>query len=64
MALTIKTRQQVADEFNIVTKTLISWLKKHNVILPQCSLTPKLQKIIYETLGYPSGVNRTDYDNV
>ena len=64
MELVFKTRLQIASEYNITTKTLINWLKKHGIFLPPCSLTLKLQKLIYETLGYPPCVNRLDYANV
>ena len=60
----IKTRQQIAEEFTTYPKTLIRWLKKQGVILPPCALTPKWQKLIYETLGYPPCVNKLDYENI
>ena len=59
-----KTRLQIADEFHITTKTLLVWLKVHNIVLPKCLLTPKLQKIIYDAIGYPTGINKSDYENV
>lgn len=60
----IKTRQRIAGEFNTYPKTLIRWLKVHGVILPPCALTLYWQKLIYETLGYPPSVNKSDYENV
>jgi hypothetical protein len=43
----VKTRQQIADEFGVSTKTLKNWLKKLDVSLPSCSLTPRFQKICF-----------------
>lgn len=60
----IKTRQQIAQEYGVTPKTLKSWLEKLAVQLPCCSLTPLLQKRIYEALGYPDSVKKTDYDPV
>lgn len=60
----VKTRQQIANEFKTSTKTLKNWLAKHGIILPQCSLRPRLQKLIYEALGYPPCVNKFEYENV
>jgi len=48
-----KTRQEIADEYGISTKTFSRWLKKENIVLSSGLLTPKEQKIIYETLGKP-----------
>lgn len=33
-------------------------------MLPQGLISPKWQKIIYEALGYPPGVSRSDYREV
>jgi hypothetical protein len=64
MELSFKTRQQIAGEYKITPKTLISGLEKQGILLPPCSLSLKLQKLIYDTLGYPPGINKSDYDNV
>jgi hypothetical protein len=64
MALFFKTRIQVADEYNITTKTLVARLANIGIILPDGSLSPKTQKQIYDALGYPSSVDRSDYDDV
>ena len=64
MAVFFKTRIQVAIEYNITTKTLITRLRDLDIILPGGSLSPKTQKQIYDALGYPSSVDRSDYDDV
>ena len=70
MAIPIKTRQQIADEYSsdqskVTVKVLNNHIEKHHLnILEGCNLFPKQQKEIYETLGYPLSVNRHDYKDV
>lgn len=48
------TRQQLADLYGIHPETLTRWLKRAQVKLtPRALITPKQQKIIFETLGEP-----------
>lgn len=48
-----QARQQIADEYKTSPKTLRRWFKKYNIQVPPGNITPKYQKLIYETLGYP-----------
>ena len=48
-----KTRYQIADEYGICTKTLYRWIKEKKLNISKGLLTPKEQKIIYETFGAP-----------
>ena len=50
----VKTRQQIAQEYGISTRTLRRWLKKAEIKLPNRLLGPKEQILIYEEFGYPS----------
>lgn len=50
----VKSRIQMAAEFGINRRTFYNWLKDYGIELSHRKLvTPKEQKIIYETLGYP-----------
>lgn len=53
LQLTTKTRLEVAGEYDVTPKTLISRLEKKGVVLPPGSLFPDSIKLIYYTLGYP-----------
>ena len=48
-----KTKQQLADEYGVCSKTFNKWLKKHNVEVDCGLITPKEQEIIYSKLGVP-----------
>ncbi len=48
-----KTRQQVAEEFGISTKTLYRRLKKENIFVEPGVLFPKTLEIIYSAFGDP-----------
>jgi abortive infection bacteriophage resistance protein len=49
-----KTRQQIASEYGISTKTLKNWLKNADIVLPTGSITPYYQQLICEKLGDPN----------
>jgi transposase-like protein len=49
-----KSKQQIANEYGICTKTLNKWLKEENIILKRGLITPKRQEIIYKRLGFPN----------
>jgi hypothetical protein len=49
----VKTRRQIADEFNINERTLRRWLKNAGISLPQRLLTPVEQLVIYQKFGMP-----------
>lgn len=53
MSNKVKTRQEIADEYAVSTKTLSRWLKKKNLDISSGLVTPKEQKQIYEELGEP-----------
>lgn len=61
----VKTRNQIAVEYGFSTKTLQRKLSSHLWWLePRCALTPGYQKLIYETIGWPSEVDATLYDGI
>ena len=51
--LKAKTREQIASEYGISTRTLRRLFKTHNIILPRRLIYPKDQLKIYETFGNP-----------
>ena len=51
---TFKTREEIAAEYNISTKTLRRKLKKEGISFSQGLLSIKEQTIIYQTFGKPS----------
>jgi hypothetical protein len=48
-----KTKQQIANEYGICTKTLSKWFKEEKIIIKRGLINPKLQKTIYKKLGIP-----------
>ncbi len=48
-----KTRQQIAREYGICTKTLNKWLKEENIKIHRGLISPKSQELIYEKFGFP-----------
>lgn len=57
-----KTRQQITAEYGWRSvQTLRTKLIQNEIKLPNGSITPKWQKIIYDCLGYPPGVPKTAY---
>jgi len=48
-----KSKQQIADEYRICTKTLNKWLKDEKIILRRGLISPKKQELIYKRLGIP-----------
>ncbi len=49
----VRSRQEIADEYGISTKTLSRWLKKKNLDISSGFVTPKEQNQIYEVFGEP-----------
>lgn len=49
----MKSRQQIAYEYDISVPTLMRQLKKLGIELPLGIITPKWQIIIYAALGEP-----------
>lgn len=56
-----KTRQQIAEEYGVSSKTLSRWLKNEGVELPSGLIKPKWQKIIYQRFGAPHNQNSMSY---
>lgn len=50
-----KTKQQIAKEYGICTKTFTKWLNEEGIVLKRGLITPKKQEIIYKSLGVPKG---------
>ena len=48
-----KTRQQLAIEYEISCKTLMRWLKRYNIEIPNGLISPKSQEKIYGHFGEP-----------
>ncbi len=59
-----KTRQQIASEYEISTRTLREKLKSKNIVLPNGRISLFWQKKIYEALGYPLCVSKKDYEGI
>ena len=49
-----KTRQQIAMEYGICTKTLTKWLKIAEIQLPPGIINPYFIDLIYSKLGTPN----------
>lgn len=62
--LSYKYKKEIALEYGWDRKTLYNKLCQHDLLLPRGFLSPAEQKLIYECLGYPSGVNKASYDEV
>lgn len=58
MCLTAKTRQQIALEYKVSTKTLNKWLKIYSLDIPRGLITPKDQKLVYYALGVPKNAEK------
>ena len=57
----------IADEYGYKPKTFKSHISKNPNLKDEIKRglqPPKQHKKIYEELGYPPGVNKSDYDNV
>jgi len=48
-----KTRQQIAFEYEISTKTLSRWLKREKIAIPSGLVRPIHLELIYRTFGWP-----------
>jgi hypothetical protein len=48
-----KSKQQIADEYGVCTKTLNKWLREERIKVKRGLITPKRQAIIYRKLGIP-----------
>lgn len=59
-----KTRQQIANEYQISEKTLMAKLRLKGVKLPKGLVSLEWQKQIYEALGYPLSISKDDYHEI
>lgn len=48
-----KTRQQLAEEYAISTRTLMRWLKRSEINLPPGLICPRQVDDIYRAFGLP-----------
>jgi len=48
-----KSRQEIALEYGISSKTLSRWLQRADLKLPKGLVSPKFQEIIYKKFGKP-----------
>lgn len=56
-----KTRQQIAEEYGVVYRTLHRWIKDSDINLPDRKLvTPRYQDLIYQNFGYPDNMEEED----
>ena len=65
--LVLKTLSMIADEYGFKPKTFKNHLKKDavlNDVIKRGLQPPKMQKLVYDTLGYPPGVDKSDYEKV
>ena len=58
LELRSKTRAEVALEYNISTKTLQKWFKRHNLEIPAGVIDPYHLRLIYQACGIPAGLIR------
>lgn len=47
----VKTRQQIANEMGISTKTLSRWIAKYRIQLPAGLLCEKYQQLLHDIFG-------------
>lgn len=64
MTIPLKTRQMMADEFDMNIQKFMRLIKSLNIKLPARELLlPPHQKLIYEAIYYPDGVDKALYAN-
>jgi hypothetical protein len=51
-----KSRQEIANEFGISSKTLSRWFLKENLQIPKGLISPKNQDVIYEKFENKNGL--------
>lgn len=62
--LTLKSREVLAGEFGVCPKTFRKYLRTAEIELPRGMVRPSYQKLIYEQLWYPDGVEEELYEKV
>lgn len=51
--LPVKTKKQIAEEYQVSTRTFRRWILSEKLQLPNRYLTPKDQLRVYEQFGEP-----------
>lgn len=46
-----KSRQEIAEEYGVSTRTLSRWIQNHDLLIPKGLICPKDQEVIYEKFG-------------
>lgn len=59
-----KTRCEIVAEYGFSRSTFYRKLKKQNISLPTGLLDLSHQKLIYEHIGWPYGVDRAVFDDI
>lgn len=62
-----KTRQQIANEYDISRRTFYTWLRREEIVLEGRLITPKEQELIYQTFGIPKYISKKEriyYENL
>jgi hypothetical protein len=54
----VKTKQQMADEYGVCTKTFNKRLLKNQIVLTRGLIYPKDQLNIYDKLGVPNSIQK------
>lgn len=62
--LTFKYKHEIVAEYGFDRKTLYNKLKRCDIFVGRGLLSPAQQKVIYECLGYPAGVDEEDFEGV
>ena len=62
--LKAKNRIQISAEYGISPRVLALRIKKYELDIPQGDILSKHQKVIYEALGYPTGIKKEYYADV
>jgi len=58
LVLEVKTRNDIAAEYNVTNKTLLKKLRDLGVNVPPGRIFPDTCKLIYYTLGIPAGLRK------
>lgn len=48
-----KSRKEIADEYNVCTRTFRRWIKKKGIVLPSGLVRPANLEKIYQIFGRP-----------
>jgi hypothetical protein len=59
-----KTRAQIAAEYQVSPSTLRRRINKARLAIPAGTIFPAYQRLLYERLGYPGGVDSADYAEI